>query len=285
MNNEIHFFDLDGTLWEIEGKVWIISKDAPNVPILKIERAEFALIKSGIYKKDNIQVGYNDEYFWISSEIMDKIKKKRNLDENMIGFSFREFFDENYINRIKIILKNIIDLNNKKVDVGIITGRHDREGEQEFLNKLRLKLNELNLDINKIYYLGDRFSYELRDNISFTKSKILLEHLVGIKIEKDKFVSLKQDWYKTVYFYDDEIQNIFTANRIQQFFNEIIRNTDDEVFNIIKEKIIENDLTLYTNYISNNDLNKFKTTQIILKEPEKFPIKLENLNIKKFNEF
>jgi hypothetical protein len=285
MNKEIHFFDLDGTLWEIQGKVWVISKDNPNVPLLKIDREEFNLIKSGLYKEDNIQVNYNDQWYWIPSELMDRIKKKRNLDEDNIGFSFREFFDVNYINRIKIILKNIIDLNNKKIDVGIITGRHDREGEQEFLNKLRIKLNELNLDINKMYYLGDRFSYELRDNISFSKSKLLLEHLIGIKIEKDKFVPLKQDWYKTIYFYDDEIQNIYTANKIQQFFNEIIRNTDDEVFNIIKEKITENELILYTNYISNNELNKFKTTKIILKEPEKFPIKLENLNVKKFKEF
>lgn len=285
MNKEIHFFDLDGTLWDITGKIWIISKDAPNVPIVKIDREEFALIKAGIYKDDNIEVEYNGDKIWLSQNIMSKVLKKRKLEPDMLGFSFRELFDTNYIDKITIIVRNIIDLNNKKIDIGILSGRHNQEGEAEYINLLRVRLNELNLDINKIYYLGNRYNYGVTDTLSFTKTRILLEHLVGIKIEKDRFNPLKQDWYKRVYFYDDEIQNIFAANRIQFMFDELIRNTEDEVFNMIMERINdETPLVLVTNLITNNVINKFKSTEIILRESTKFPIQLESNNIKKFSE-
>jgi len=285
MNAEIHFFDLDGVLWNIHGKVWVIAKDNPNVPLVKLDREEFALIKAGMYKEDEVEIEYNDETYWISQDLMDRVIKKRKIEEDMVGFSFRELFDTNYIDNITIIMKNIIDLNNKQVDIGILSGRHDQVGEKEYINQLRIKLNELKLDINKIYYLGERFQYGTSDSISFSKTRILLEHLVGTKIEKDRFMPLKQDWYKKVYFYDDEIQNIHTASKIQVLFDDIIRNTDDETFKVIMERVAGDELTLFTNLISNNILNKFRVAKIVLREPMKFPIKMEGLDIKKFGEF
>jgi FMN phosphatase YigB (HAD superfamily) len=51
---EIHFFDLDGTLWNIDSKVWIVDKENPKLPLLKLDKSEFELIKNGVYKKDDI---------------------------------------------------------------------------------------------------------------------------------------------------------------------------------------------------------------------------------------
>lgn len=285
MNAEIHFFDLDGVLWNIDGKVWIISKDAPNVPLVKLDKEEFSLIRAGVYKSDNVQIEYNGEEYWISNDILSRVGKKRKLEPTMLGFSFRELFDTNSISSITMILKNIVGLQEKQVDVGILTGRHNQEGEKEYVNQLRLRLNDMGLDINKIYYLGDRYRFGLTDNISFAKTRVILEHMVGIKVDKDRFVPLKQDWYKRVYFYDDEVQNIYTANRIQDMFNSIIRNTDDEVYSIIMERVSAGDLTLYTNLVTNNNLNKFKSEKIILQKPTKYPIQLEQMSIQPFSKF
>jgi len=54
INKELAMFDLDNTLWYIKSDIWIIDKNKPGVPILKISQIEFALIKSGIYVKSFI---------------------------------------------------------------------------------------------------------------------------------------------------------------------------------------------------------------------------------------
>lgn len=280
MNNEIHFFDLDGTLWNLDAKVWVISTDNPSVPLYKLDNVEFALIKNGVYKDENIQISYNDKDFWIPEKLYDYIRKKRKIEADSIGFSFREFFDMNYINKIILQLKTITHLKNKTIDIGLLSARYNQEGEQELLNILRLKLKDYNLDINKIFYIGERFQLDYSDDVIYHKTMILLEHLVGNKIEKNKFIPLKQDWYKTVYFYDDEVQNIYTANRIQKIYDDLMKNSSDEVFNIIKQKVLEFDLTLVTNLITDNELNKFKSTEIILRDSNKYPIKIENKNFK-----
>ena len=66
MNKELAMFDLDNTLWYIKSDIWVIDKNNPSVPILKISPIEFALIRSGIYVKDDILIEYNGESFFIS---------------------------------------------------------------------------------------------------------------------------------------------------------------------------------------------------------------------------
>lgn len=285
IKNEIHFFDLDGTLWNIDSKVWIIAKDNPNVPLYKLNNLEYTLVKKNIYKKDDILIEYNDRKFWIPKSIYDCVYKKRKLDPEFLGLSFREFFDINYIDEITVLLKNISHLYNKtNINFGILSARFDKDSEKELLNLLREKLKQNNISIDKIYYVGENLVVFNRDTIAHLKSLILLEHLVGIKIVDNKFIPIKQDWFENVYFYDDEIENIQYANNIQNLFNEILKNTTDmEVFNIIKEKINNFNLKLTTNLITNNEYNKFKTNEIILTEPIKFPLRTES--IKKFNEY
>ena len=45
-----HFFDID-VLVDVNSKVWVISKIKPDIPVIKISKHEFKLIKRGIYKK------------------------------------------------------------------------------------------------------------------------------------------------------------------------------------------------------------------------------------------
>jgi hypothetical protein len=284
LKTEIHFYDLDNTLWNIIGKVWIISKNNPNKPLIKIDYLEYLNIKNKMYIKDNIEIEYNDSTYWLPKSLLDKIQKNKNIDPDMLGISKRELFDPNYIKKINFNLKNILHLKGKNVDIGILTGRLNQENDQEYLNILREKLKQLNLNLTKIYYIGD-YTYNTTDKRSFEKMKVLLEHLIGVKILGDKFVPLKQDWYKNVFFYDDEIQNIYTANNIQEYFEDYMQNTDDETFKFILEKIQKNDLNLITNLITDNEMNMFQSQKTILKEPIKFPIKVESLNIKKFKEF
>ena len=197
MSKEIAFFDLDNTLWYIKSDIWLIDKNKPGEPILKISPVEFSLIKSGIYNKDNILVDYNNERFFISNDLMERIKRKRkNIRLKDIGISYSEEFDENILNKkeVQLLLNNIKHLIGKDVEIGILTARSDRKKHATLLNKLRLKLKEYGLEIDKIYFVSESIRYiGFNDKVVYDKNKILLSHLIGLNIEDNHFIPVKKD--------------------------------------------------------------------------------------------
>jgi len=280
MIKKIHFFDLDGTLLNIHSDIWIIDKDKPYKPILKVPMLEFSLIRNGVYKRFNLPIKYNGETYFISDNMYKNIKKKSKSENlNRFGFSFNNFHDRNILNKSKInyLLDNIEHLRNEKnIDIGILTARSNSYTFSDIINDLRLKLKDMNLTINKIYFVGDKFSVYTDAETSLKKVYVLLEHLIGFKIKNNKFIFDKQDWYQEIHFYDDFDQNIQYANDIQNIFNNILKNSDDEIKSIIINRVNDNVLILNNYLITNNELNRFKTTTITLYEPIKYPI-IENM--------
>ena len=286
MNNTIHLFDLDGTLWAIKNSAWVIKKDKPSKPILKLKSGEISSILSGVYINDEIDINYNGKKYWISEELFEKIKKMRpNIKKEDLGISFYEFIDPKYYDSLKFYKENIrhlIGIDN--VDIGILSARFSNEKDKMLLVALKDELENVGINIDKFYYVGDHFLPNVNMNINVRKANILLEHLVGFHIEKDRFVPIKQDLYKEVHFYDDEPHNIFVANDIQDMLDGYLENTEDEVHNRIINNITTNKPILYNNLITNNKLNRFKTTKVELTEPVKFPI-VKEMKIVNFNTF
>jgi DNA-binding protein len=286
---EIHFFDLDNTLWKISNKIWIISKNNPSKPLLKISEKEFNLIKNGFYKKDNLKITYNDNEFFISKRMYEKIFINYRIHLNNLGISFFNLTNKNDIEKSKInfILDNIKHLSGKtNIDICILTGRNDREKHENVLNKLRLKLKDLGLEIFKIYMVGDKFEYNDNNNINIKKCNILLEHLTGLKIDKNKFVAYRQDMYNNVHFYDDDVKNINTAFDIQKMLNNYFKNTNTQLQNIILNNIKSNKPILNLHLVTTNQANRFRNTILQIKEPIKFSLNNENLKyLKNFNDF
>lgn len=286
MNNIIHLFDLDGTLWSIKNSAWVIKKDNPSKPILKLKSGELSSILSGVYINDEIDIDYNGKKYWINEDLFEKIKKRKpNITKEQIGISFYEYIDPKYYDNLKFYKENIrhlIDV--KDIDIGILSARFSDEKDKKLLNILKKELDNIGLDIEKFYYVGDHYLPNVNTDINIRKSNILLEHLVGYHIEKNKFVPIKQDLYKEVYFYDDEPHNIYVANNIQETLDEYLQNTDDETHKRVIYNIKNNKPILYTNLITNNHLNRFKTIKIEINEPTKYPIVIEN-KILKFSNF
>lgn len=278
---EIHFYDLDGTLFNIDARIWVIDKEHPNIPLVKITPQELYMIQNGLYKKYNLLIDYNDQEFYISKDLFNRINKvKRIIDMNRLGVSFIEFYNDEYINnnKIKFLIPNIRHLAGTNVPICILTGRPNRERHANLLNELRIKLKSLGLEIFKVYFVSDHLQMRHQESISLNKVNILLEHLIGLKIQNNKFISLRQDEFDKVYFYDDEIRNIQYANDMQTFFERVMKNSDDEMFQMALEKVKSSKLTLINNLVTSNELNRFKTSEVVLHEPTRFPIK-ENLNI------
>jgi len=289
MNNEIAFFDLDNTLWYIKSDIWIIDKNKPSDPILKISPVEFALIKGGIYTKDDILIEYNNERFFISRDMMERIQRKKKIRFGDIGISYAEFFDDEILNKkeVQLLLNNIKHLIGKNIKIGVLTARSDRKKHANLLNKLRIKLMEYGIEIDKIYFISESIrAANYTDQVIYNKNKVLLEHLLGLTIEDNHFLPIKKDSYETVYYYDDVKSNILNTNGLQDYFDFLIRNSDNECVEFISNRLQNNTLTLVNNLITNNEINPFQTTKIVLKTPIKFPIKVvDNKLTVKFENF
>lgn len=274
MTKNIAFFDLDGTLIDNDYEVWIIDKEHPSKPLMVLNHIEFTLIKKGHYKKQNNVLDYNGQCYYVSDELLKRIQKKAKTENiERFGISTMPMVSRELLNKSKIVflLKNIEHLRfDKFVDIGILTARSNQRTSSDQLNELRLELKNIGIDnIKKIHFVGK--SVNTGQNY-MNKINVLLEHLVGFKIKTGKFVSLKEDWYPHVSFYDDDTQNIHYANDIQKFFEEILRKTDDEVFHIIMERLDTTKLTLDTHLVTTNDINRFVSNKVVLQKPVRFPI-------------
>ena len=87
--NNAHFIDLDVIL-KTESKPWIVSKENPNIPILKIDPSDFRIFQSGIYRNQNNKIEFNGKTFWLSNEVMNKVKlaaKKYKADLSNLAIS------------------------------------------------------------------------------------------------------------------------------------------------------------------------------------------------------
>lgn len=287
MNKEIHFFDLDRTLWSVDTRIWIIDKRNPKRPLLRLSKEDTTYVLSGVFKKDENKVEYNGKTFWISDDMLEKINKRRkNIDLSDIGVSFIEKVNPEYYKKLKIFVENIRHLiGNSDADVGILSGRYSVDNDHELLKALKSELDQVGIKISKFYYVGTSYSSTNSDRIAIEKMRILLEHLVGFHIGDNKFLPIKQDFYPLVHFYDDEYQNINVANKIQRYFDEYLENTQDNVYERIVRHLSEHPM-LYTHLITNNQVNRFKTTEVALEKPVEFPIVVEgNTTIPNFNDF
>lgn len=274
IQDKIYFFDLDGVLFETKSKVWIIDKEDPSKPLLKLDKIEASNIISGIYIKENLKIEYNGEEYHISQKIFNNIERKKKISIERLGLSWIEFYDSKYINNSKIefLLKNVTHLQNKTNMISILSERANQDRHATILNSLRISLLDIGIEIYKIYFNSKKFFYKHNIEISLNKAYILLEHMIGLKIENNMFVPKKQDWYEEVHFYDDEKINIDYANDMQVLFDRVMKKTDDELFLTILNRIKNNNIKLVTNLVTGNDVNKFLTTEITLKEPLHYPL-------------
>lgn len=288
-NSEILFFDLDNTLWYVKSDIWIIDKNKPSVPILKISPVEFTLIRNDIYNKDGYLVEYNGESYYISKDMVERIERKKKIRLKDVGISYAEFFDEDILNKkdVQLLLNNIKHIIGKNVEIGVLTARSDRKKHANLLNKLRIKLKEYGLEIDKIYFVSEAIKGGgYFDQVLYDKNKILLEHLIGLTIEDKKFIPIKKDAYNKVYFYDDVKSNIISTSNIQEYFDHLVLNSDDECVEYINNRLENNDIILVNNLVTNNELNPFETSVIKIEPPIKYPIRVSDKKLTvKFENF
>ena len=287
MNNKAFFFDIN-TLITTNSKVWIVDRDKPNKPILRIPKSDFNLIKKGVYKKDNINFEMQGDSYWISKDLFDQIKiksKNQNLNISKLAFSMQEFMNKDIIenNDFTIHLENIRHLKNTSGDIYIICSKNTKNNYELIISKLEEKLKDIGLVVKSYYYISETFYNRDEDDINNKKVRLLIQHLIGMKTEGDKFTHTEITKYNVINFYDDEARVIELAKNTNNVLQFLIENSEDLVKDRVKEVLKQDVCELVINQVTFNKVNLFVTSKVVLqyqnviKKFESFVFRINNI--------
>jgi len=274
-----HIFDID-VLITIDSKPWVIDKNNPNIPLLKLNKSDFNLIKNGVYKSQGNKLEYNGKIFWLPNVLFNKIKviaKNKKISIADIAISMQEFLNKDIIENIKydINYEAISHLKNKSDDVYLICSINTERNYKIMIDRLLEKLADEGILIKKFYYLNETFYNGANDNVIFKKGTICLQHLVGYEIKNEVFIDKPTNKYSKLYFYDDDFDTLKMTSEINSFLRTILLKTELGLREVVKEDIVDDKAILVVNKIASNKYNKFITSEV----------KLSLSNVKKFENF
>lgn len=266
INKEVHFFDLDNTLWQTTAKWWIISKKDPSKPILKIEPHIGAGILSGTWQSDRHKIWYNGVEGWLSNELWIAIQQKGKLEHADIGISWREYTDSNLISSqasdIKFFIHHIQHLKGVHCNIYLLTARGNRAAHAVLLNKLEHKLDGI-CQIDGAWFINDPSTFKIVGSTGYKKTCILLQSLIGWRIENEQFLPIVEKEWDKCFFYDDEEGNIISAKDCNRILSGLLNKTEPNLKAKILSKLDKK--MLITNLVTSNEQNPFisSTVQLI----------------------
>ncbi len=275
-----HIFDID-VLLTVNAKPWIIDKDNPNVPLLKISKSDYNLIKNGVYKKQNNILEYNGKSYWLPNNLFNRLKvmaKNKRININNIAISMQEFLNKEVIENVdfKVNFEAIKHLKNKNEDIYLICSTNTERNYKKMVEKLMDKLKEEGISIKKFYFINDSFYNANTEDIVFKKAIICLKHLVGYEIQNEQFIDTPINKYSKLEYYDDDFDTLKMVDEINSFLNMVLSKTDNGVKEVVKEDVRDDRAVFIAKKITSNKYNNYATNECKL-----------SLNpiVRKFNNF
>jgi len=262
-----HFFDIE-TILVMDSKVCIVDKLSPKVPIIKISKSDFNLIKNGIYKSQNNSIYFGGSTYWIPEELMNTIKIKcKNLKINITNlmFSMQEYMNPDIIETLDydINIENLAHLKNTTDDIYFICSKNTKNNYEKIIKKIEKNLEKIGLFVKKYYFISDTFYNRDQDEVAHKKVRLLIQHLIGMKTEGDKFIEEELQKYDEVEFYEDDENTISLAIDGNKLLQLIIDNSESSIKSSIKE-LLKSETILYVNQVSPNKIKRFSKTKVLL---------------------
>lgn len=263
-----HFFDID-TLIRVDNSVWIVSKSKPSIPIVKITQSEFNLIKKGIYRKFNSSLDINGVSYWFPENLLNELKiksKKQNFDISNLSFSMQEFTNKEIIENLdyQIIVEHFQHLKNKVDDIYVICSKMSKNSYEPIISKLEKELEDIGLKIKKFYFLSETFYNRKEDDIAHKKVRLLLQHLMGLKTDGDKFTDEEVSKYDLIYYYDDEPKVISLAQNSNSLFSILLDNSEQSIKDIIRNIVKSKDNSIIVRTVTHNKINLFNDKEVLI---------------------
>jgi hypothetical protein len=254
-----HFFDID-TLIKVDSSVWIISKTNPTSPLLKINQSDFNLIKKGIWFKKGVSIRIGGKEYWISEELFEQIKtkcKRTNTDITTLSFSLQEFMNSDVISSLKtqIMTENLYPLRNSSDDIYLICSKNTEENYKFLIEKLEQYMSEIGIKFKNTYFISETFYNRDEDNITHKKVRLLIQHLIGLKTDGDKFTEEEITRYQTINFYDTDLSAINLSKSANDVLDYLYNNSEKGIQEEVKVIIDENNSFLSVNLVTFNLVN------------------------------
>ena len=120
-------------------------------------------------------------------------------------------------------------------------------------------------------------------DINNKKVRLLLQHIIGMKTEIDKFTHTEITKYDIISFYDDEARVIELAKNANNVLQFLIENSEDLVKDRVKEVLKESQCELIINKVTFNKVNLFVTSKVelqyqnVIKKFESFVFRINNI--------
>jgi len=262
-----HFFDIE-TILVMDNKVWIVDKLNPKVPIIKVSRSEFNLIKSGIYRSQNNSIYFGGNTYWIPEKLMNTIKikcKNLKVDVTNLIFSMQEYMNPEVIESLDydINIDNLQHLKNTTDDIYFICSKNTKVNYDKIIKKIEDKLEKIGLIVKKYYFISDTFYNRDLDEVAHKKVRLLLQHLIGIKTDGDRFTEEELQKYDEVAFYEDDDNTVSLAIDCNSLLHLIVDNSPSDIKSKVKE-LLKSETNLYVNFVSPNKVKRFTTTKVKL---------------------
>lgn len=263
-----HFFDIESIV-SSNSMVWIVDRKSPKFPVMKISESEFNLIRSGIYKSQGNQIKFAGKEYWLPSDMMGKLKincKNLKSDVANLAFSMREYMDQDLIDSIEYEIRYDVlqHLKNSQDDIYIICSSNTKENYEKIISKIEGKLEELGLSVKKYYFISETFYERDSDETSHKKVRLLLQHLVGLKTDGDRFVEEKLDSYDEISYYDEDDRSVKLASGANGLLSLLLGNSDESVKGLAKEEIKSRKPLLKAILVTPNRVNRFVSTETTL---------------------
>jgi hypothetical protein len=262
-----HFFDIE-TILVMNSKVWIVDKTNPKVPIIKISQSDFNLVKSGIYKSQDNSIYFGGSIYWLPDSLMNNIKikcKNLKIDITNLIFSMQEYMNPEVIDSLDydINIDNLVHLKNTTDDIYFICSKNTKSNYEKIIKKIEEKLEKIGLLVKKYYFISDTFYDRDLDEVTHKKVRLLLQHLIGLKTDGDKFIDEELQKYDEIEFYEDDEKTISLSIGCNQLLQLIIQNSESDIKLKIKD-LLKSKTILYVNYVSPNKVKRFTKTKVLI---------------------
>ena len=131
---------------------------------------------------------------------------------------------------------------------------------------------------NLIYYgsttqtISQRLTDHLKGYRAYTKDsnklynnkiKLLIQHLIGLKTEVDRFTDEEIEKYDIIYYYDDDQKSIDLGRTSNDILNFLTDNSEESIKPMIKD-VVKKHPILILNKSTFNKVNRFIKYEVIL---------------------
>jgi len=261
-----HIIDTD-ILMTLPAKAWVIDKDNPNIPIMKLDRHQLSIISSGLYRKQNNRIDFDGRTYFLPDDMMDTLIhkcKKSNSDPTKLALSIQEFLNP----ELMALLEPTFDLTilnhirNTPDHIYLICSSNTKESTGPHIETLVEKIKDYGLNVTDIYYLTESWKKKDDDKVAYNKIRLAVQHLTGLKASGDGLSDTEINTYRQVELYDTSTLVIETGKKVNDILFHMTEMSEKNMIPIIKQKVRARDLILSLNRWTGNRMNKIEKTLV-----------------------